>query len=178
MTELLKNFINIVIILNSTNTRCRHTGTSGVRTVHKSPSKRQKRKEEKIQSLNEKYSWDAKPNRYNPKKKKRIEKKKNHCAILTYQWDNTEIGLIDSSVNIAEEQRRVLKPNCTEGERLGRVVSCLHHRCDEQKPLTARVKTKCKPEQLKKKSPSILQLQVANTSISIPSQSGILNWYF
>lgn len=32
---------------------------------------------------------------------------------LSSLWQCMEIGLIDSSVNIAEEQRSALKPNCT-----------------------------------------------------------------
>lgn len=53
-------------------------------------------------------------------KRKIYSKKKDQnittCDCVTcccHHCDNMEIGLIDSSVNIAEEQRSALKPNCT-----------------------------------------------------------------
>lgn len=53
-----------------------------------------------------------KRNRYNEK----VEKKKHHymrlCHMLLYHCDNAKIGLIESSVNTAEEQRSALKANC------------------------------------------------------------------
>lgn len=124
MTVLLKNhwiiFINIAVILNSTNTWCQHSGTGRVRSARKSPILRQKTnkqtKKKKKKSLNEIYSWDAKQKRYNSKKKKG---KTKHLYMwlchmsLSSLWQCMEIGLIDSSVNIAEEQRSALKPNCT-----------------------------------------------------------------